>query len=115
MLVSDVVAVGLLVGALAELLAVVVLSGVGDGNRKMGASEVGNAENGPSLFVPRLMGGLPRVLPVAPIPPLRHADDTTFAPCRLPADRFDGVMADFGSSAQNAFLVDGVMADCGIG
>jgi hypothetical protein len=112
---AGVVTVRLLVGAVVELLAAVFLSGVGDGNRKMGPSEVGNAENGPSLFAPRLIGGLPRVLPVAPIPPLRHADDTTFAPWRLLADRFEGVMADFGSSAQNAFLVDGVMADCGIG
>jgi len=82
----------------------------------MGPSDVGNAENGPSALIPRLIGGLPRVLPPAPIPPLRQADETTLAPCRLLADLgFDGVMADFGSSAQNAFLVEGVIADCGIG
>jgi hypothetical protein len=28
---------------------------------------------------------------------------------------FDWVMADFGSSAQNVFLVEGVIADWGIG
>jgi hypothetical protein len=102
---------GLLVGAAIELL---VLSGVGDGNLKTGPSDVGNAENGPSLLAPRLMGGRPRVLPVAPSP--FQADDTTLAPCRLAADLgFEGVMADLGSSAQKAFLVEGVMADCGIG
>lgn len=57
------------------------------------------------------MGGLPRVLP---LPLVRHADETTLAPWRLIEDlAFDGVVADLGSSAQNAFLVDGVMADCG--
>jgi hypothetical protein len=104
------------VGAFTELLGAAFLSGVGEGNLKTGPSEVGNAENGPSLLAPRLMGGLPRVFPFVPIPPLRHADETTLAPCRLLADlAFEGVMADLGSSAQNAFLVEGVIADCGIG
>lgn len=99
-----------------ELLEGSPLSGVGEGNLKLAPSEVGKAEKGPSLFGPRLMGGLPRVLPVAPIAPLRHADETTLAPCRLLADLgLEGVMADLGSSAQNAFLVEGVMADWGIG
>ena len=67
-------------------------------------------------MAPRLMGGLPRALPPVPMPPLRHAEETTLAPCRLLADRaFEGVMADLGSSAQKAFLVEGVMADWGIG
>ncbi len=83
---------------------------------KVGFSDMaGNAEKGPSGFAPpRFMGGLPRVFPVEPTPPLRHADDTTFAPCRLLADLdFGGEMADLGSegSAQKAFLVMGVMAD----
>ena len=77
----------------------------------------GKAENGPSGFPPpRFMGGLPRVFPVAAAPPLRHADDTTFAPCRLLVDRgLFGVMADLGSlgSAQKEFLVMGVIADWG--
>jgi hypothetical protein len=83
----------------------------------MGASDaVGKAENGPSLLAPRLMGGLPRVLPLPPIPLLRHADETTLAPWRLPDNlAFEGVIADLGSSAQNAFLVEGVMAECAIG
>ena len=106
----------MLVGAFTELLGAAFLSGVGEGNLKAGPSEVGNAENGPSLLAPRFMGGLPRVFPFVPIPPLRHADETTLAPCRLLADRaFEGVMADLGSSAQKAFLVEGVMADWGMG
>jgi hypothetical protein len=57
------------------------LSGVGDGSLNVGvcASDIaGNAEKGPSGFAPRLMGGLPLVLPV--VPALRHADETTLAP-----------------------------------
>jgi hypothetical protein len=77
------------------------------------ASDIaGNAEKGPSGFAPRLMGGLPLVLPV--VPALRHADETTLAPCRLLVDLgLDGVMADLGSegSAQKAFRVMGVRAD----
>jgi hypothetical protein len=93
-----------------------LLSGVGEGNLKTGVSEVGKAEKGPSLLTRRLMGGRPRVLPLELVPPLRHADETTFAPCRLTVDLgFDWVMADFGSSAQNVFLVEGVIADWGIG
>ena len=92
-------------------------SRTGEGNLKTGPSDaVGNAENGPSLLTPRLMGGRPRALPVPPSALLLHADETTFAPCRLLAGLpLDGVMADLGSSAQNAFLVEGVMADWGIG
>jgi hypothetical protein len=57
------------------------------------------------------MGGRPRVLPV---PELRHADETTLAPCRLAAGFAPpGVMADCGSSAQGDILVAGVMADRG--
>ena len=74
----------------------------------------GKADNDPS-FELRLMGGRPRVLPVPPGPPLRQADETTLAPCRLPIFGFCGVIADLGSvgSVQKAFLVDGVIADCG--
>ena len=103
------------VGAVA-LCEVACLSGVGDGSLKVAVSDIaGKAENGPSGLPPRLMGGLPRVLPLDPAP-LRHADETTFAPWRLVDDRgLDGVMADLGSlgSAQNAFRVTGVMAECG--
>jgi len=60
------------------------------------------------------MGGRPLVLPLPLLPPLLHAEDTTFAPCLLLMDLgFDGVIADFGSPSQKVFRVDGVMADCG--
>jgi hypothetical protein len=112
----DVLVMGLLVGAAVEVLDRLSLSVVEDGNLKAGPSDAGNAENGPSTLAPRLIGGLPLVLPVAPMPPLRQADETTLAPCRLLADlAFEGVRADLGSSAQKAFLVEGVIADCGIG
>lgn len=93
-----------------------LLSGVGEGSLKVSTSDplpvAGNAENGPSLLPTRLFGGLPRVFPLALLPPILQAEDTTFAPWRL--DRaLDGVMADFGSSAQKVFLVEGVMAEWG--
>jgi hypothetical protein len=72
------------------------------------ASVDGKAENGP--FSTRLILGRPLVLPVPPTP-LLHADERTFAPCRLFILALVGVMAEFGSSAQNACLVEGVMAD----
>ena len=91
----------------------VCLSGVGDGTLNVGTSDMaGKAENGPSMLLARFIGGLPRVLPVELAPPLRHADETTLAPWRLLADlAFGGDKADLGSSAQNAFLVIGVIAD----
>ena len=96
------------------------LSGAGDGSLNVGTSEVaGKAEKGPSwmmlkLLAPRLIGGLPRVLPVPPAALGRQAEETTFAPWRLLL-ALDGVMADLGSSAQKAPLVEGVMAEWGCG
>jgi len=60
----------------------------------------------------RLIGGLPLVFPV-PAGPLRHADETTLAPCLLCGPRpFSGDIADRGSSAQNPPL-EGSTADIG--
>jgi hypothetical protein len=72
------------------------------------ASVDGKAENGP--FSTRLILGRPLVLPVPPSP-LRHADETTFAPWRLFILAFEGLTAELGSSDQKACLVDGVIAD----
>lgn len=59
-------------------------SGVGEGSLKVTTSDplpvAGNAENGPSLFPTRLFGGLPRVFPLALLPPILQAEDTTLAP-----------------------------------
>lgn len=86
-------------------------SGVFDFSETVSA---GNAEKGPSV-VDRLNGGRPRrFFLMPPIPVLLHAEETTFAPWRRCRDfGFDGVMADRGSSFQNGFLVDGVIADWG--
>lgn len=74
----------------------------------------GNAESGLSPI--RFIGGLPRVLPFVVELPLRHAEDTTLAPCLRPSNfALEGVMAERGSdgSAQNARPFTGVIAECG--
>jgi len=89
-----------------------LLRSAGAGNLKLDNSDAGKAENGPSWEM-RLIGGLPRVLPL-PTTPLRQADDTTLGPCLLLRGLgLEGVIADFGSSTQKALPVDGVIADWG--